>query len=338
MHQNVPDKVVAKVHDKETNMTGSQKLSENVGVARWSAIGAAVVVALSLSACGGGGGGGSSATTTPAAAVTESTVVTETSSTSTATTNATTVTFTPVIQNEEDSSVNTAAKVSLTAGGTTYTDDYTDGKYLIEVPFSSLSSTSTVVLTVTATDRKAATLNYSKSSLSAGNAYTSTIKLSKLDTVALAVPAMNPSSVYLGDGVPADKATTNQFSSTTPLALAYTVELGSMPAGVEGSYSKLVVSAQIRGLDSSSCKGNQITVFQSTSATGARAGEQVLRMGSSDVASAAPYLYEFEIPASGFKAASGKLYAEFAVDGEKCAGGQEYDDYEFAAVAATFAK
>ncbi len=337
MHQNVPDKVVAKVHDKETNMTGSQKLSENVGVARWSAIGAAVVVALSLSACGGGGGGGSSSTT-PAAAVTGSTVVAETPSTSTATANATTVTFTPVVQNEEDSSSNTAAKVSLTASGTTYTDDYADGKYLIEVPFSSLSSTSTVVLTVTAPDRKAATLNYSKASLTAGNAYTSTVKLSKLDTVALAVPAMNPSSVYLGDGVPADKSSTNQFSSTSPLALSYTVELGTMPSGVEGNYTKLVVSAQIRGLDSASCKGNQITVFQSTSATGARAGEQVLRMGSSDVASAAPYLYEFEIPASGFKAASGTLYAEFAVDGEKCAGGQEYDDYEFAAVAATFSK
>ncbi len=170
---------------------------------------------------------------------------------------------------------------------------------------------------------------------STGSASTATT-LAKTGSLSLGTVTLNPSSVYLGDGVPSDKKATNQFSSSTPLGLTYTVDLGEMTSAMEG-YANLVITAQIRGVDGLTCPGDLVTVFQSTSASGTRVNtSNPVRISSADVATVDPVNYVVTVPATAFKAAAGHLYAEVSVQGQKCAGGSEYDDLEIAAVNASF--
>lgn len=348
MHQNVPDKVVAKVHDKETNMTGSQKLSENVGVARWSAIGAAVVVALSLSACGGGGGGDS--TTASSNQVAVSTPTAETTVNDSAVQNSgTTAVATDVgirlaVLKDESGVPDDQAKVTLTnVDGASVPAVYgSDSKFLLTLPLAKLSATNKFVVTVSSTGRKPVAVSLDKSTYQAGNVYepTNAVRLALLDSVALPVETLSPSSVYLGDGsIPTDQKANNQFSSTIPVGKRYTVDLGPMPAGVEGNYSTLSVSMLIRGLDSSLCSGDRLVVFQSDSKTGTRSNIREYVISNESATTPDAVLYSFPVKeATGFKAASGNLYAELAVDYAYCSGGTEYDDIEFSAVSASFVK
>lgn len=317
-------------------------------------IAAAVALALGLTACGGGGGGSSSPMPNPAptdtstgvgqtttTTVTDSTIVTTPNSSVTSIADASKVTFNITVTNGALS----GAQVSLTTTGnlgSAYTASCVTGTCSLTVPVSELSSTTTVALTVTASGYKPGTINFVSATVGTpavegGKAYSGAVTLTALGATQALVFSMDPDTVYIGDGV-TDRLATNQFQ-TVRKGLAYVVPIGSMNSSLDGQYTYLYLSAQIRGLESVACLGNKVTVFQSDSATGSRKNSVSYKLGDTDVQDALPHQYTVKTSALGLKSTDGNLYAEFAVDGAKCSNSSTvdiYDDFEFSAVQAWF--
>lgn len=303
-----------------------------------SVLAGAVALAFGMAACGGGGGGGSSSTGSTSGTSTatgSATITTPTASGSASVTGS--IELALVVNNSSGAEVANATVVVTKADGTTLTFTHANGAYTGSLAAADIASTSTVVVTVSADTYKTTPVNFKASDLVAGNRYSATVTLDKTGSLSLGSVTLTPSSVYLGDGVPLDKKTTNQFSTSSPIGLTYTADLGAMTSSMEG-YANLVISAQVRGVDGLTCPGDVVTVFQSTSASGTRVNaSSAVRISTTDATTADPVNYEIKVPATAFKASAGNLYAEFSVQGQKCSGGTEYDDLEIAGVNASFA-